>query len=181
MSNCGSGQLIEDKFSLSGFYRGLVVDNVDSSQFGRIKVRVYGVFGSNIPAANLPWAVSASSLFAGAGSGFGCFAVPEINSEVFVFFEAGDIYQPVYFAEASSGVNGLPSERTTNYPFRKILKTKNGIVILVDDSAKEVQVNHPLGSSIKIDTNGKITITGGDITVTGEDIVIEGTTVNINP
>ena len=170
----GNGHLTSDSFCLNGIYRGLVVDNEDSNQFGRIKVRVYGIFGSDIPSSELPWAVSASPMFAGAGSGFGCFAVPEIDTEVFVFFEAGDIYQPVYFAEASSGTKGLPSERTTNYPDRKIWKTKNGIVILIDDANLDIQINHPTGTHIRINTDG-------DISISGADVVIEGTTVSINP
>jgi uncharacterized protein involved in type VI secretion and phage assembly len=167
MGNCGSGEFNEDNFKISGFHRGLVLDNVDPDQYGRIKIQVYGFYGSDIPNANIPWAVPASSLFAGAGSGFGAFVVPEIGSEVFVFFEAEDIYQPVYFAEAPNGVKGLPSERTSNYPYRRVWKTKNGIAIYIDDKDKEIKINHPSGSYIKIDTSG--------------NIEIKGTTVHVNP
>lgn len=169
-------------FKYPGFYRALVLDNADPSQLGRIKARVFGIFHEDIPSAKLPWAVPAMSVFSGAGTGFGNFAVPEINSYVFVFFEGQDIYQPVYFAEAQDGVHGLPTERVTNYPYRKVIKTKNGIVIIVDDSAKEIHVNHPSGSYLKIDTNGNIEVTGEDITVSGNNVEITGTiAVNINP
>lgn len=159
--------LQKHSFKYSGFYRGLVLDNADSSQLGRIKVRVFGIFSEDIPTVKLPWAVPATSIFTGAGVGFGNFEVPEINSYVFVFFEGQDIYQPVYFASAPDGVHGLPSERTTNYPFRKIWKTKNQIILIIDDSAKTIKVEHPSGSYISIDING--------------DIIISGNTVNINP
>jgi hypothetical protein len=175
MGSCGNGHFKQDTFQYDGFYRGLVVSNTDSSQLGRVKIRVYGVFGSNIPSDQLPWAVPAHSIFTGAGSGHGYFAVPEVNSEVFVFFEAGDMYQPVYFAEAPNGVKGLPTERTANYPFRKIWKTKNGVVIYIDDSSKEIKMTHPTGTTVTVDATGNITLESiGNIT-------IKGTTVSSNP
>jgi len=152
--------------SYSGFYRGIVLDNLDPSELGRIKVNIYGVFDS-IDSEYLPWATPAGAIFSGAGSGYGNFNIPEVGSYVFCFFEHGDLYQPVYFAEALDGVHGLPTERTTNYPYRKVMKTKNGIVIIIDDLDKEIYVNHPSGSYLKIDTDG--------------NIEIQGTTVHINP
>lgn len=170
----------KDTLRFHGNYRGKVVSNTDSSKFGRIKVEVFGVF-DGIAAADIPWAVPAFPLFSGAGSGFGSFAVPEVDSYVWCFFETGDIYQPVYFASASDGVHGLPSERTTNYPDRKVWKTKNGIIIFVDDSEKEIKITHPEGTYAQIDGDGKVTINGGDITISGEAVIIEGDTVHINP
>jgi len=174
-------EIQKDSFDYSGFYRATVVDNVDSSKLGRIKVQISGIFKSDIPTSQLPWAVPAYPIFTGAGVGYGSFAVPEIGSFVFVFFEGRDVYQPVYFLEAPSGVHGLPAERITNYPFRKVIKTKNGITVYIDDSSKEIKVSHPTGTYLEIDTNGKVTVIGGDITITGEAVVIEGDTVNINP
>lgn len=176
-----NSDFVQDDFKYRGFYRGVVLDNADPSQLGRVKIRVFEVFASSIPTAQLPWAVPAAGLFTGSGSGYGSFVVPEINSQLFVFFEGMDLYQPVYFAEAPSAVNGLPSERTTNYPSRKVYKTKNEITFIIDDLEKEITINHPSGTSVVIDTDGKIILTGGDITITGGAVVITGTTVNINP
>lgn len=158
-----------------GNYRGIVVSNTDSSMLGRIKVEVYGVF-DGIDADDIPWAIPALPISSGAGSGFGSFAVPEVGSLVWCFFEQGSLYQPVYFAEATDGIHGLPAERTTNYPSRKVIKTKNGIAIYIDDStgSQEIKISHPGGASLTIDDSGNITIAG-------TAIVIEGTTVSINP
>lgn len=157
---------ISDTLEFYGNYRGKVVSNADPSSFGRIKVEIFGVF-DDIAAADIPWAVPAFPLSSGAGIGYGSFAVPEVDSYVWCFFEKGDLYQPVYFAEAADGVHGLPSERTTNYPSRKVMKTKSGIVIYIDDSSGEIKVDHPSGAYLKIDGSGNITI--------------KGTVVNINP
>jgi len=171
-----NGKLDNESFRYTGFYRGKVIDNADPSQLGRVKILVYGVFTTAMPTAQIPWAVPAAALFAGSGSGFGSFAVPEVDSQLFVFFEGEDFNQPVYFAEAPTGVHGLPTERITNYPNRKVLKTKNGIVFYIDDTSgsQEIKVTHPGGASLTINDSGDISIAGNNITITG-------TTVNVNP
>lgn len=152
-------RLKRDTPKFKGRYRGEVIDNNDPNKLGRVKVNVFGIFDGIDPSC-LPWAIPATSIFSGAGAGFGHFTVPEVNSYVWCFFEEGDMYQPVYFAEALDGVHGLPSERTTNYPSRKVLKAKNGIVIYIDDSANEIKVEHPTGAYLKIDGSGNVTIVG---------------------
>ena len=173
----------KDDFKFPGLYRGLVLDNDDPDKLGRIKVKIFTVFSSEIPATYLPWAVPAFPLFTGSGNGFGSFAVPEINSHVFVMFEAQDFNQPVYFAEAPTASLGIPTESATNYPSRRVLKTKNGIVFYIDDSNKEIKVTHPTGAFIQIDSSGNINISSsGDVSVESSgDVDISGATVNINP
>lgn len=180
--SCGNGKLTTSSYSFDGIYRGQVVSTSDPDQLGRIKVRVFGVFGDSIAVADLPWAVPAFSLLSGSGSGYGCWCVPEVNSQVFVFFEGQDVYQPVYFAEAPSKVCGQPSERSTNYPYRKIQKTKSGIVVFIDDQSKVVQLTHPSGKIIQMDGSGNVTITANELTVTASgNVTISGSQVDINP
>lgn len=171
----------ERKFT--GIYRGTVVDNNDPLKLGRIKVKVYPWFANITESNKLPWAVPAMPIWEGSGNGYGYFAVPKVGSQVFVFFENGEYMQPVYFAEALDGVYGLPAERETNYPDRKVMKTKNGIVIYVDDNAKEIYIYHPSSTYLKIDSDGNISVhASGNIGVNASgDITIEGATVNINP
>jgi len=149
----------QSTLKFNGMYRGKVLDNIDPDKLGRLKIQVFGVF-DKIVVEDIPWAVPAFPLFSGSGSGYGYFVVPEVDSFVWVFFEAGDLYQPVYFAEAPSAVHGIPSEATTNYPYRKILKTKAGVVLMIDDSTGD----------ITIDTTG-----------TSGSVVIKGASVSINP
>jgi uncharacterized protein involved in type VI secretion and phage assembly len=119
------------------------------------------------------------SLFSGAGLGYGSFVIPEVGSYVWVFFESGDIYQPVYFAEAQTKTVGLPTERTGDYPYTKVWKTKNGIVITINDTedSEDIKITHPNGASIQIDKTGAILIiAGGNVTVTG-DVTVTGAVV----
>lgn len=158
----------KDTTKFTGSYRGKVLDTDDPDKLGRIKVCILGVF-DGIETVSLPWAIPAMPLFSGSGIDFGHLAIPEKDSFVWCFFEAGDFYQPVYFAEALSGLHGLPVERETDYPNTRVMKTKNGIVITINDKlgSEEIKVVHPTGSYLVIDKDG--------------NIIIVGTTVSINP
>jgi len=168
-----------DKFP--GIYRGTVMDNNDPLQYGRVKVKIYPML-ADVETTNLPWAVPMYPIFEGAGTGAGYFAVPDIGTNVFIMFEMGDIYQPVYIGEAPDAVKGLPTDRTTNYPNRKVLKTSSGIVVYIDDTAIDLKVVHPSGSYVLIDNNGDIKITchrNAEITTTA-NTVVNAVDVDIN-
>lgn len=174
--------MVENNLKFAGRYRGkvLATDAEEEQKLGRIKAEIYPMLigietaktltnVEGIETENLPWAVPAMPIFEGAGEGFGCLCVPKVESFVWVFFEEGDIYQPVYFAEAQTAEMGLPTERLTNYPHTKVWKTTKGIVITINDreGSEEIKVLHPTGAYVQIDNNGNINISG--------------TTVNINP
>jgi len=75
----------------------------------------------------------------------------------------------VYFAEAPTAIHGIPDESVVNYPNRRVMKTKNGIVIIIDDTfgSREIKISHPTGACVLIDNDG--------------NIVVQGNTVHINP
>ena len=157
-----------------GFYRAKVVQNDETltpsgdggsppNKWGRIKVRIYPMMAStDIPVEALPWAVPAYSLSEGAGIGYGCFTIPQIDSMVWIFFEDGDPMCPVYFAEAPDGTHGLPAWRTVNYPNRKGVEFKNGIRMWIDEHDDTVWLEHPSGNYFMIDVDGRITTVGKD-------------------
>lgn len=176
MTEIGKTNFSINSEKFNAIYRGTVVDNSDASQCGKVKIKVYPML-ADVATANLPWAVPAYPIVEGSGSGIGYFAVPDVGTNVFVFFEMGDIYQPVYFAEAPDALKGLPTERTTNYPNRKVVKFSSGIRFIVDDTAKKiivqtaggiigtiddtaltVKLEHPTGTTITVDVNGKVTV-----------------------
>jgi hypothetical protein len=152
-----------------GNYRGLVVDNNDPEKLGRIKVKVYPMFKGIEDPDQIPWAVPAMGLFAGAGTGFGAFAVPEENSFVYVFFEAGDIYQPVYFAEAQTAQTGIPLASQVDYPYSKVWETPTGIALWINSKpgAEQIVVYHPSGSYIEVTQAGNVIVYGSN-TVTAQ-------------
>lgn len=72
-----------------GKYRGLVIENIDPEQIGRVLVQVPDVLGE-IPSS---WAMPCVPA---AGIQSGCFIVPPIGSQVWVEFEQGDPNYPIW-------------------------------------------------------------------------------------
>jgi len=173
-----------------GNYRAKVLDNLDPLKLGRVKLEIYPIL-IGIEADFLPWATPAMPIFDGAGLNTGSFIVPKNDTMVYCFFENGDIYQPVFFAEATDGKKGLPTSREINYPNRKVWRTDSGIEVFIDDTEQEVYIYHPSTTDIKIDKSGNIDINGNkDISVIVKgnanisaigNIIISGASVNINP
>jgi hypothetical protein len=148
--------------AFAGIYRGKVLDVEDPLKLGRIKIQVYPAF-YRLEKKFIPWATPAFSLFAGAGEDTGSFCVPDVDSFVFVFFECGRYSQPVYFAEAQTAQKGIPIESQSNYPSRKVWKTRQGLTVYIDESNNELSINHPSGTKIEIDSTGKVLIDSSSI------------------
>jgi hypothetical protein len=72
-----------------GKYRGLVIENIDPEQIGRVILQVPDVLGE-IPSS---WAMPCVPA---AGIQAGCFVVPPIGSQVWVEFEQGDPDYPIW-------------------------------------------------------------------------------------
>jgi type VI secretion system secreted protein VgrG len=177
------------KMKLSGIYRAKVEDTADPSLYGRIRARVYPFF-SGLQVSDIPWARPAMSPFEGAGDGFGMLTVPKAGTFVFVFFEAGDPYQPVYFASAQTATYGIPAQAAANYPNRLVWRTQNGIEVYIDTSIDEIKILQPTGTYILVSPNGRVTVYSienivlnavNDVIVTaGRDVSIDaGRDVNV--
>jgi hypothetical protein len=82
-----------------GKYRGLVIENIDPEQIGRVMLQVPDVLGE-IPSS---WAMPCVPV---AGIQAGIFAVPPIGSQVWVEFEQGDPDYPIW----TGGFWGLVAE-----------------------------------------------------------------------
>jgi len=72
----------------------------------------------------------------------------------------GPFLRCLYFAEAPSALYGVPDEAKTNYPSRRVIKSKAGVVILVDDSTGDVTI---------------------DATGASGKLILKGSSVEINP
>jgi len=164
-----------------GFYRGVVVDNLDPLKAGRVRVRVFPLY-DNVPDDELPWAILSDPFMGGLANAGGAF-IPNIDAHVFVFFEAGDHMHPVYFGGAPAMVDNtpdLPEESRTNgqYPHNHVFRTTNGIVIEIDNTkdSERVTIKEPSGTTMQLDKNG-YTITDphdttinttGDVNITAQ-------------
>ena len=153
-----------------GIYRGIVKDNNDPLQLGRVKVQVFPMF-ENIKTENLPWAICSNPLWDGSGDGTGWFAPPKLETRVYVLFEEGSCYQPIVIGEAPDKVVGQPLVRKKSYPNRKVLRDSS-TEIYVDTLREELQIAH-----IK-DVKG--TSTGSIKTSSGEEVIIHDAYITID-
>lgn len=148
-----------------GNYRGKVISDSDPMKQGRVKVMVYGLY-DGVPDNAIPWALYSDPLMGGSG-GLGGVWIPDVGSEVWVFFENGNHMQPVYFAGAPSG-SAFPSQITNSgqpesrgdisYPRNKAFATKAGHVIELDDTEgnSRVRIAHKSGTQIIMYENGDV-------------------------
>jgi len=138
-------QKVERRFY--GKYRGLVVDNADPEQLGRLKVRVPSVLGNDVVTG---WAMPCVPYGGDADQGF--LFIPEVDAGVWVEFEEGDLEFPIWvgtFWSKPGGESELPkpndpdgSEQGSvqDPPTRKIIKTVKGHTIQFEDADGEEMV-----------------------------------------
>ena len=125
-----------------GKYRGVVKDNQDSANVGRLKVAVPSVLGDLEV-----WAMPCVP-YAGAGVGF--YSLPEADTGVWIEFEAGDPSYPVWTG-CFWGTGELPDPAG---PGVKIWKTGK-ITIRIDDDADEIVISTTSGTTVTLATDAK--------------------------
>lgn len=139
-----------------GKYRGIVKDNQDPENLGRIKAQVPEVLGDVVSG----WALPCTPY---AGNGTGQFTVPSTDAGVWIEFEAGDVSRPVWTG-CWWGSDELPADNAgqTAVPNLKIIRSEKGLMVTLDDGSQTVTVSDKDGSNmveIKIQ-EGKITVKG---------------------
>ncbi len=128
-----------------GKYRGIVTDNQDPQNLGRIKANIPEVLED----VESGWALPCVPY---AGNGIGIYTVPPSGSGVWIEFEAGDVSLPIW-----SGCwwadNELPDQAT---PDIKIIKTASGHTITLDDTSgdEKVEILEKNGAKIVMDQQG---------------------------
>jgi hypothetical protein len=146
-----------------GTYRGIVHNNKDPDNRGKIWVKVPAVARDNV----LSTMAYPKMPFGGADHGI--FFPPEEGETVYVQFENGDPEFPIYeggWWKAPSGETELPNEfkqddPKNENPKRRGIKTAGGHFILFDDTedAEKLQIQHKSGTQLLIDETGTIIIT----------------------
>jgi len=136
-----------------GKYRGQVTDNNDPDNLGRLKAKVPRVLGDE----ESGWALPAFCY--GGASEQGFFAVPDIGAGVWIEFEGGDLSYPIW--SGTWYTSGAIPESAQ--PPQKVLKTKSGHKIVLDDDQGSLTITDSNDNSIAMD-NQSIRITAGGAT-----------------
>lgn len=136
----------ESDGGLRGVAVGIVTDNEDPEGMGRVKL-------------TFPWRdVDDESYWARiavpmAGDDRGTYFLPEVDDEVLVAFDDGDIRYPYVIGALWNGQQSLPAENEGNNDVRKI-RSRSGHELVFDDSDTE--------ANVEITTDGGHTITLND-------------------
>jgi uncharacterized protein involved in type VI secretion and phage assembly len=131
-----------------GKYRGFVTDNQDPDNLGRIKAKVPGLLKDE----ETGWALPCVPY--GGASEQGFFAIPDVNAGVWIEFEGGNLAYPIWVGTWWS--SGERPESAT--PDKKVLKTRSGHKIVLDDDENSVEITDSNGNTLKMDSSG-ITVT----------------------
>jgi phage baseplate assembly protein gpV len=169
----------------AGVVVGIVTNNKDPDGHGRVKVKFPWL--SNDEESN--WARIASPM---AGADRGLFILPEVNDEVLVMFEQGDVNHPYVIGALWNGTDKPPLSADqavdgSGNVVRRILKTRAGHTITLDESddspgiqivdktgnnkividSKDNKLLVNLDGDVSLESKGKITITtnNGDVTI----------------
>lgn len=136
-----------------GKYRGLVRDNDDPENLGRIRALVPEVLGESEESA---WALPCAPY---AGDGSGQFTIPPVDAGVWIEFEAGDVSRPIWSGcwwssdTLPENADGSPAT-----PSLKIIKSESGLIVSLDDDDQIIHVSDSDGNNmLKIEVRqGKI-------------------------
>lgn len=148
-----------------GKYRGVVTDNNDTKNLGRIRAQVPELLGS----VKTGWALPSAPL---SGDDSGLFAIPGQGAGVWIEFEAGDLSRPIYTgAWWSSGKQ--PNSAT---PDQKVLKTKAGHTITLDDTSgsEKVEITDKGGAKITMSSSGLELVKGNN------SVKLDSSSVSVN-
>jgi uncharacterized protein involved in type VI secretion and phage assembly len=141
MSGLARSRLLDKRYY--GVVEAVVVKVVDDpDKEGRIKIRFEWFDKGTVT----EWCRVCQPY---AGNGFGAFFVPEEGTEVLVAFVHGDMRRPIILGGLYNGKDKPSSHRTTEQD-EKIIRTKAGHQLLLDDS--------PSARKVRLTTNGNHTV-----------------------
>ena len=136
-----------------GKFRGIVTDNADPDNLGRVKAKVPRLLAEE----EIGWALPAFPY--GGASEQGFFAVPDVDAGVWIEFEEGNLSYPIWSGTWYKS-DSIPESAQ---PGQKIWKTKSGHKIILDDDAGTVEITDSNGNSIQMDSS-VVKISAGNAT-----------------
>jgi uncharacterized protein involved in type VI secretion and phage assembly len=132
---------------VKGVTTAIVSDNKDSSGLGRVRVK-------------FPWLDTGESYWARvampmAGKNRGIYFIPEIDDEVLVAFDRGDLRFPYVVGTLWNGKDKSPSNNGDGKNDVRLIQTRKGHKLTFDDGNKgRVQVELNDGKKLLIDDDG---------------------------
>lgn len=156
-----------------GKFRGVVMNNIDPMQMGRLQVQVPDVLGPDVSS----WA-QACVPFAGTQSGV--FVLPQNGAGVWIEFEQGKLDAPIWVGGFWRSPADIPALALTGLPTSPsiVLQTNGQNTVMISDlpgPAGGILLKTAAGAMISISEAG-ITLSNGQ----GATVILAGSVVNIN-
>jgi uncharacterized protein involved in type VI secretion and phage assembly len=172
-----------------GVTLGQVVDNLDATGEGRVQVSLPWMPGIE------PWCrVAVPS----AGDGHGTWFIPQVDDEVLVAFDHGDVRAAYVVGSLWNGSDTPPADLPSDATDKRIIRTPRGHEILLDDREQSIVITTATGQKVTIDpqqielsagdgaasitlgTSGTIAIEASlSIELKAQKVTVEGTTVDV--
>jgi uncharacterized protein involved in type VI secretion and phage assembly len=170
----------EQASRIVGVVVGVVTNNQDPDGMGRVKVKFPWLSDSD----ESNWARIAAPM---AGKERGCYFLPEVDDEVLVAFEHGDVRFPYVVGALWNGKDAPPAKNDDGKNSVRVIKSRSGHVVrLTDEDGKEKIeiIDKSTKNSIVFDTSkNTITITSdkdivlaaakGKITLNAQEIEVK--------
>lgn len=176
----GQRTLADASGRIYGVVVGIVTDNQDPEGLGRVKVQFPWLASD----AESTWARIATLM---AGNDRGSFYVPEIDDEVLVAFEHGDLRYPYVLGALWNGKDKPPETNADGANNKRLIKSRSGLTLLLDDTAQgeKIEIADKDGhNKLVVDmAHKRITITSeGDMELTASQgsITLKAKTIQIN-
>ena len=151
-----SPQAPHDSGKMQGVVVGIVTNNKDPDGMGRVRVKFPWLSGSD----ESWWARIATTM---AGSSRGTYFLPEVDDEVLVSFEHGDIKSPFIVGGLWNGKDAPPTTNSDGKNNIRMIKSRSGHIVRLDDTSgnEKIEIIDQTGSnSITIkSSDNSITIT----------------------
>jgi uncharacterized protein involved in type VI secretion and phage assembly len=181
-----------------GVAPALVIDIKDPDNQGRVKV-------------TLPWSIDAKGAryegwarlaTALAGNNRGTWLIPDVDDEVLVAFEHGDPRRPYVLGGLWNGRDAAPESMDgSGRNFKKVLRSRNGVKVTLDDQDGQeqlvletpggqkitlkdgpgaVEVVDSNGNSVKLETAGITVTASAKVTVNASQVAISAGMVTVD-
>jgi uncharacterized protein involved in type VI secretion and phage assembly len=181
-----------------GVFPATVTDVKDADGMGRVKVALPWSpdTGSDKYEA---WARVATLM---GGNNRGSWFIPDVNDEVLISFEAGDVRRPFVLGGLWNGQDAPPESMDgSGQNYKKVLRSRNGVKITLDDhdgqesficetpggqkitlkdGAGSVEVIDSNGNSIKLESSGITINASAKVTVQASQVAVSAGMVTVD-
>lgn len=179
----GMADLMTSPPNRGGFFGvtvGVVTNNQDPDGLGRVKVQFPWLSATEESA----WARVATPM---AGANRGLYCLPEVNDEVLVAFDQGQMAFPYILGALWNGQDKPPAANDDGKNAQRVWRSRSGHEILLDDThgAEKIVVRDKTGqneisintaqNSISLQSENNLTITSssGNVSIQGDKITLD--------